>query len=200
MPASCANALRPTMALLAWTASPVSAVSSWLDAKISRVSMPVSNGSRSDLHPSRHHHFLERRVAGTLADAVDRALDLTGPARECCQRVGDGQTEVVVTVRAPDHLIGARHAADHAGEEVADLVRRRVADRVRQIDRRRTGLNHTFDDAPEELRIAPGRIFGRELHVISERPRQGHRLHRPRGGNRSGSCEACARGADPTSR
>src|SRR5665213_2428429 len=37
MPASCANALRPTIALFACTLSPVSIVSSWLDSKSAAV-------------------------------------------------------------------------------------------------------------------------------------------------------------------
>ena len=47
MPASCANALRPTMALFAWTGSLVSRVSSWLVSYSAVVSIPVVYGSRS---------------------------------------------------------------------------------------------------------------------------------------------------------
>ena len=67
-------------------------------------------------HVQRHHDLLERGVAGALADAVDRALDLAGAALDRRQRVGDGQAEVVVAVRAEDHLVGVRHAlADACG-------------------------------------------------------------------------------------
>jgi hypothetical protein len=51
----------------------------------------------------RHHHLLERGVAGPLADAVDGALDLRGAGADGRQRVRDGQTEVVVAVRAEVH-------------------------------------------------------------------------------------------------
>src|SRR5664279_1000590 len=47
MPASCANAFRPTMALFDWTLSPVISARSWLDEKSSGVTMPVVNGSLS---------------------------------------------------------------------------------------------------------------------------------------------------------
>ena len=52
----------------------------------------------------RHHDLLERGVAGPLADAVDRALDLTGTVRHAGQRVRDGQAQVVVAVRR-DHVV-----------------------------------------------------------------------------------------------
>ena len=47
MPASWANALRPTMALFACTPSPVTSASSWLLAKSCGVSIPVWNAARS---------------------------------------------------------------------------------------------------------------------------------------------------------
>ena len=157
MPASCAKALRPTIALLAWTALPVTSVSSWLAAKICLVSMPVLNGSRSDAHARRHDDFLERRVAGALADAVDGALDLTRAAGQRRQRIGDGEAEIVVAVRAPDHLVGAGHAVDQPREERLDLVGRRVADRVGQVDGRGARLDDRFDDCHRKsgsLRVA----------------------------------------------
>ena len=112
MPASCANALRPTIALLACTGSSVSFDSSWL----------VSNSAgdwiagvvRQAILPDaqRHHDLFERRVAGALADAVDRALDLPHAALDGREAVGDRQPEVVVAVRAEDRLVGVRHARE----------------------------------------------------------------------------------------
>ena len=87
MPASCANALRPTIALFAWTASPVSAVSSWLvGIDLARVD---AGRERQPIraHARRHDDFFERRVAGALADAVDRALDLARAAADRRERV-----------------------------------------------------------------------------------------------------------------
>ena len=48
----------------------------------------------------RHHHFLQRAVAGALADAGDGALDLARAGLDRGQAVGDRQPEVVVAMRA----------------------------------------------------------------------------------------------------
>ena len=102
----------------------MSAVSIWLDGKISRVSMRGVERQRVGAHARRHHDFLERRVAGALADAVDRALHLTRAGGDRGQRVGDRQAEIVVTVRAERRLRSAfgTRVEDRA-EERADLVR-----------------------------------------------------------------------------
>ena len=47
-----------------------------------------------------HDDLLERRVAGALAEAVDRHLDLARAGLDRGQRVGRGQTQVVVAVDA----------------------------------------------------------------------------------------------------
>ena len=52
----------------------------------------------------RHHHFLERGVAGALAQTVHRALDLAGAVRHAGERVGDREAEVVVAVRGDDEV------------------------------------------------------------------------------------------------
>ena len=110
MPASCANALRPTIALFAWTGSSVSSREQLagleqprrLDGRVER--QPIL------AHAQRHHDLLERRVAGALADAVDRALDLAHAALDRREAVGDGEAEIVVAMRAEDRLVGVRHA------------------------------------------------------------------------------------------
>ena len=56
-----------------------------------------------------HHDLFERRVAGPLAEAVDRAFDLPAPGLDRGQAVGDGQAQVVVAVRADDGLVDVRH-------------------------------------------------------------------------------------------
>ena len=63
---------------------------------------------RSDVRD--HDDLFERRVARALADAVDRALDLPHAGADRGQRVGDGEAEIVVAVRAEDRAVGIRHA------------------------------------------------------------------------------------------
>ena len=111
MPASCANALRPTIALFAWTGSLGERESSWLvsNSACERIAGVVRQAVGPDAQ--RHHDLFERRVAGALADAVDRALDLAHAALDRRQAVGDGEAEIVVAVRAEDGAVGVRHAA-----------------------------------------------------------------------------------------
>ena len=160
------------MALLAWTGSSVSC-----DEQLARLEQPlatvmaVSYGSRSLADAERHHDLFERRVAGALADAVDRALDLAHAALDRGEAVGDGQAEIVVAVRAEDRLVGVRDAAADLLEELADVLRRRVADRVRQVDRRRAGVDRRLDDAAQEVAIAARRILRRKLHIVGEAAR-----------------------------
>src|ERR1700742_4175046 len=98
MPLSWANAFRPTIALLYCTGNEVTAETSF-DARVSMVaSTPVQNGmtslrtriaittSSSEALPARSLDFLERSVAGTLADAVDGAFDLTDAGSHACER------------------------------------------------------------------------------------------------------------------
>ena len=126
----------------------------------------------------RHHDLLERRVAGALADAVDRALHLTRAALDRRQRVGHRQAEIVVAVRAEDDLVGVRDALADAAEEVQHFVRRRVADGIGQIDRRRADLDDRLDDAAEEVEVASRGVLGRELHVEGVLARVADRVHR----------------------
>src|SRR5437868_569928 len=49
--------------------------------------------------PERHHYFLERGITRALADAVDGAFGLSRARANARQRVGDGQPEIIVTIR-----------------------------------------------------------------------------------------------------
>ena len=67
--------------------------------------MPVVERQPIGPHARRHDDLFERRVAGALADAVDRALDLPRAGADRRQRVGDREAEVVVAVRAEDRVV-----------------------------------------------------------------------------------------------
>jgi hypothetical protein len=129
-------------------------------------------------HLERHDDLLDRGVAGALADAVDRALDLPRAAAHRGQRVGDTEAEVIVAVRAEHDRVGVRHALADRLEELEDLVRRRVADGVGQVDRAGAGLDHRLDHAAQEVHVAAGGVLGRELHVERVVARVAHRLDR----------------------
>ena len=56
--------------------------------------------------PERHHDLLEGGVAGTLAEAVDRDLDLAGAGLDRGERVRRREAQVVVAVDG-DHGVVA---------------------------------------------------------------------------------------------
>ena len=70
-----------------------------------------------------HDDFFQRAVAGPLADAVDRALDLARAGLDGGQAVGHGQAQVVVAVDADHGLVDVRHAVAERADDVAHVRR-----------------------------------------------------------------------------
>ena len=166
MPASCANALAPTIALLGGTATPTIADSALL---VGTSAWRVDAGAmrqRIGAHLQRHHDLFERRVAGALADAVDRALDLARAGLHRGQRIGDRQSEIVVAMRRQHRAV-----ADAAGRRSVNIrsmsVGQRVADGVGQVDGRGAGVHRRFGDLAQELEVAARRVLRRELDVVA---------------------------------
>ncbi len=71
-----------------------------------------------------------------------------------------------MTVRAEHCLVRVRHAPANLNEEFSDLVGGAVADRVRQIDRRRADVDRLLDHAAQKVHVGPRRIFGGELDIV----------------------------------
>jgi hypothetical protein len=110
-----------------------------------------------------HHDLLERSVAGALAKAVDRDLDLARAGLHGGERVRGRQSEVVVAVDRDRGLAPQeRHRPTY---ERGELRRDRVSDRVRDVDRRRAGLDDGLVDLEQELRIRARRVLGAELDL-----------------------------------
>ena len=105
MPDSWAKAFRPTIALFRCTARPVIVET----IRLTGIEpLGLDAGGQAEVVVAgleRHDDLFERGVAGALADAVDRALDLPGAGLDAGQAVGDGQAQVVVAVRADDRLV-----------------------------------------------------------------------------------------------
>ena len=99
MPASCAKALSPTIALLGCTGTETMALSARLVGKSSVVTTAVRAAERVAADLERHHDLFERGVAGALADAVDGALDLARAGLHRGERVGHREAQVVVAMR-----------------------------------------------------------------------------------------------------
>ena len=123
----------------------------------------------------RHHNFFQRSIARTLAQTVDRALNLTRTICDASQRVRDSQTEVIMAVRGPDHFIGVRHSFDDTTEQRAILFRVRIADRVRQVDRCRACLNGNVYCAAQEVKVGTGRVFCAPFYISNQIARLSNR-------------------------
>ena len=101
----------------------------------------------------RHHHFLERAVAGTLADAVDGAFDLPCAGDDGGQAVGDRHAQIIVTVHGEPDFVDAAHVLAQVAEQLGELIGHGVADRVRDVDRAGAGLDRGFDHLGQELQL-----------------------------------------------
>ena len=129
----------------------------------------------------RHHDFFQRAVAGPLADAVDRAFDLAGARFHRGQAVGHGQAQVVVAMDADHGLVDVRHALAERADDVADVRRRGVADRVGNVDRGGAGVDGRLDHSAEKIDLGPARrLRARTRCRRSSSPRASRR--RSRGG------------------
>ena len=147
-----------------------------LEARISmrRVDVGVV-GQHVAARLDRHHDLFQRGVAGALAEAVDRALDLARAADHAGERVGDRQAEVVVAVGREDRLVGVRHPLEQHPDERAELLRRRVADGVGDVDRGGARLDRRLDHAAEEIVLGAGARPRRPLDVVGVVARPRHR-------------------------
>ena len=73
--------------------------------------------SRAD----RHHQFLDRRVAGTLADAAHSALRLPGASFQTGEGIGDREAQVIVAMDREDRPVDDRHVV-HQWESSPELL------------------------------------------------------------------------------
>ena len=62
-------------------------------------------------------------------------------------------------------------------EEFGELVRHGVADRIGDVHRRRTGIDHGLDHLGEELEFRARGVLRRELDIVTELTGDPHPLH-----------------------
>ena len=91
------------------------------------------------------------------------------PASMAASAVGHREAQVVVAVDADHRPPDVGHLFLQAGDEPDVLRRRRVADRVGDVDGRRAGVDDRFDHLGQVGRVRAGGIFGAELHVGAQR-------------------------------
>ena len=137
--------------------------------RLGALSRPAQEGVEvAAAHVQRHHQLLQRGVAGSLTDAVDRALQLASAVLHRLQEVGHRQAQVVVAVHRDHGLIDIGHVGVDAGNQLAELRRRGIAHRVGDVDRGGTGPDRRFDHLIHELRITAAGVLAGELHVVHQ--------------------------------
>ena len=144
----------------------------------SRVSSAVLRPCDVLAGPDQHRDLLQRAVAGSLADPVDRALDLARTRQQPGIGVGHGHAQVVVAVDRGLDLTQRRDQLVEAAEVAGVLLRRGIADRVGDVDYRRALFDRDRADLGGEIDVGPGRVHRRELDVLAVGLGQRHR--RPR--------------------
>ena len=142
------------------------------------VSILVQYGSTSLRDVHRHHDFFERGIARTLADAVDRALDLANagrapPASELATAMPRSLWQCAEN-RALS-AFGTRSRSMAMSAPI--LVRHGVADGVGNVDRRRAGLDRGLHAPAQEIVLGAGGVLGRPLDVVGVVARARHRRH-----------------------
>src|SRR5271166_5420112 len=113
----------------------------------------------------RHDDLFERGVAGTLADAVDRALDLPRAGLDTRQTIRHRHAQIIMTVRADDRLADVPYSLLERANDAGVLRGRGVANRVGNVDRRRAGLDGRLDHLTQEVQLGPRCVFRRKLDV-----------------------------------
>ncbi len=124
-------------------------------------------------HLHGHHHFLERGVAGALADAVDGAFDLADAGTHPGERIRYRHAEIVVAMRGEARLVGVRHALAQHLDQREILLRHGVADGVGNVDGGGAGIDGGLDAAAEEVLLGAGAVLARPFHVVGVVARAG---------------------------
>ena len=101
----------------------------------------------------RHCHFLERAIACAFADAVDRAFDLACAGAYGGQAVCDRHPQVVVAVSGEHGLADIADVACEVRKDFVQFVGYRIANGVRDIDRRGAGVDGGFNHLREKLEL-----------------------------------------------
>ncbi|KUK98353.1 MAG: Homocitrate synthase, mitochondrial [Methanoculleus marisnigri] len=127
------------------------------------------------LHPQGDEHLLERRVPGTLADAVDGGVELERPGGRGRDGVGRRKPEVVVAVDAERE----GGSIEDPGDNRMDLKRREAPDRIRKTDDISTAFDAPGIHLHQKRRVGPRGVLGSESHLQAV---VGGELHHVEGG------------------
>src|SRR5690606_2523863 len=126
----------------------------------------------------RHHHLLERSVAGSFADTIDGHLYLTGTVDHTREGVGSGHSQVLVTVGGEDRILHV-DIVDQVADLGTILVREAVTGGIGDIHHSSSCVHHRLYHTGQVLIVCTSRILSIELLIIHEAAGILHCLHRP---------------------
>ena len=113
-----------------------------------------------------HGNLFERRVAGTLTNAVNGHLYLAGTVQHAFECVGSGHAEVVMAVGGDDCLVDAVDMLHEIAYFTAKFIGKAIACRVGNVHHGSTGLDDDFYHLGQILIGCPAGILGIELYVF----------------------------------
>ena len=118
------------------------------------------------VHPDGHDDLLERGVAGALAEAVDRALDLAGAVLDALEGERRGHAEVVVGVHGDDDVLDADDVVGEALDARPEVLGQLVARGVGNVDDGGARVDGCLDHANQEVLVGAAGVLGVELDVL----------------------------------
>src|SRR5262249_11597986 len=117
-------------------------------------------------HAHRHDDFLERGIAGALADAVDGALDLACAGVHSGERVRHRHAEIVVAMDRETRRVRVRYVLTQSFDQREIFVGHGIAHRVRNIDRGRASFDRRFDATAQKIKLGARAVFARPLDIV----------------------------------
>ena len=118
------------------------------------------------VHLDAHDHFLHGRVARTLAQAVDGALDLGCAVFNARQRQGRGHAQVVVAMHRHGDVLDAANVLHEVPDATAELVGQAVTGGIGDVHDGCAGVDNGLDNLRQERIVGTTGVLGIELDVL----------------------------------
>ena len=125
-----------------------------------------------------HHNFFQGCIPRPLSNSIDRALDLSRSRGHRRQRIGYGHSQIVVAVCGNDHVVNPLHPLPDGRDQLSELRRYGVANRVRNVQRGSSRFDDGIEHATQKIRVGTRSVFRRELYVIAKRLGEANRVPR----------------------
>ena len=118
--------------------------------------------------PDGHDDLFHGRVAGPLAETVDRTLDLARADGDGGQGIGHRESEVVMAMHRYDRLVDVRHPVEQHRDEVGEFVRKGVTDRVGNVDGAGARLDRRLHRAAKEIVLGTRAVLRTPFDVVAQ--------------------------------